>query len=81
MPAKKEHTVEFKQQAVRFVLEEIDPDGSRKHACDRLAPKLSPATQVLDLETSHDELTTCKQTPVPTTRPPQTSEHTPKQSR
>ena len=26
---------------MRFVLEEIEPDESRKHACDRLAPKLS----------------------------------------
>jgi len=41
MPAKKEYTAEFKEQAVRFVLEEIGPDESRKHACDRLAPKLS----------------------------------------
>ena len=41
MPAKKEYTAEFKEQAVRFVLEEIEPDESRKHACDRLAPKLS----------------------------------------
>jgi transposase-like protein len=41
MPAKKEDTAEFKEQAVRFVLEEIEPDESRKHACDRLAPRLS----------------------------------------
>ena len=41
MPARKEYTPEFKDQAVRFVLEEIEPDESRKHACDRLAPKLS----------------------------------------
>lgn len=41
MPAKKEYTAEFKEQAVRFVLEELEPDESRKHACDRLAPKLS----------------------------------------
>ena len=41
MPAKKEYTVEFKEQAVRFVLEELEPDESRKHACDRLAPRLS----------------------------------------
>ena len=26
---------------MRFVLEEIEPDESRKHACDRLAPRLS----------------------------------------
>ena len=41
MPARKEFTPEFKDQAVRFVLEEIEPDESRKHACERLAPKLS----------------------------------------
>ena len=41
MPAKKEYGPEFKDQAVRFVLEEIEPDESRKHACDRLAPRLS----------------------------------------
>ena len=41
MPARKEYTPEFKDQAVRFVLEEIEPDESRKHACERLAPKLS----------------------------------------
>lgn len=41
MPAMKEYTAEFKEQAVRFVLEEIEPDESRKHACDRRAPKLS----------------------------------------
>ena len=36
-----EYTAEFNDQAVRFVLEEIEQDESRKHACDRLAPKLS----------------------------------------
>ncbi len=41
MPARKEYTPEFKDQAVRFVLEEIEPDESRKYACERLAPKLS----------------------------------------
>ena len=41
MPARKEYTPEFKDQAVRFVLEEIEPDESRKQACERLAPKLS----------------------------------------
>ena len=41
MPAKKEYTVEFKEQAVRFVFEEIGPDESRKQACERLAPRLS----------------------------------------
>ena len=41
MPVRKEYTPEFKDQAVRFVLEEIEPDESRKRACERLAPKLS----------------------------------------
>lgn len=41
MPAKKDYTAEFRAQAVRFVLEEIEPDESRKQACDRLAPRLS----------------------------------------
>ena len=41
MPARKDFTPEFKDQAVRFVLEEIEPDESRKHAGEWLAPKLS----------------------------------------
>jgi transposase len=41
MPARKEFTPEFKEQAVRFLFEEIEPDESRKQACERLAPKLS----------------------------------------
>ena len=41
MPPKKEYTPEFKDQAVRFVFEEIGPDESRRQACVRLAPKLS----------------------------------------
>ena len=41
MPVCKEYTPEFKDLAVRFVLEEVEPDESRKHACERLAPKLS----------------------------------------
>jgi hypothetical protein len=32
MPAKKEYTAEFKEQAVRFVLEVFGPDESRKQA-------------------------------------------------
>jgi transposase len=46
MPARKDYTPEFKDQAVRFVLEEIEPDESRSRACERLAPRLSvkPAT-------------------------------------
>jgi transposase len=41
MPANKECTAEFKEQAVRFVLEEIEPDEKRRRAFDRLAPRLS----------------------------------------
>ncbi len=41
MPVRKEYTPEFKDQAVRFVLEEIEPDESRKQACERLGPKLN----------------------------------------
>jgi transposase len=41
MPRRKEFTPGFKDQAVRFVLEEIGLDESRKRACERLAPKLS----------------------------------------
>jgi transposase-like protein len=36
MPVGKEYTAEFKQQAVRFTLEEIELDGSRRQACDRV---------------------------------------------
>jgi transposase len=41
MPRRKEYTPEFKDQAVRFVLEEIGADESRRQACERLAVKLS----------------------------------------
>ena len=41
MPAKREFTPEFKEQAVRFVLESIEPSESRRQACERVAPKLS----------------------------------------
>lgn len=41
MPAKKEYTPEFKEQAVRFVLGSIEPNESRRRACERVAPKLS----------------------------------------
>ena len=41
MPPRKDYTPEFKDQAVRFVLEEIEPDESRRQACERLSPKLS----------------------------------------
>ena len=38
MPVRKDYTPEFKDQAVRFVLEEMEPDESRKQACERLGP-------------------------------------------
>lgn len=46
MPVRKEYTAEFKEQAVRFVFEEIAVDESRSAACERLGPKLNvkPAT-------------------------------------
>ena len=46
MPVRKEYTVEFKDQAVRYVFDEIGPDESRSAAVERLAPKLNvrPAT-------------------------------------
>ena len=46
MPARKDYTPEFKDQAVRFVFEQIEPDESRSAAVDRLAPRLNvkPAT-------------------------------------
>ena len=46
MPARKDYTPEFKDQAVRFVFEEIGPEESRSQACERLGPRLSvkPAT-------------------------------------
>src|SRR4051812_26919006 len=46
MPVRKEYTVEFKEQAVRYVFEEIGPDESRSAAGERLGPKLNvrPAT-------------------------------------
>lgn len=46
MPVKKEYTPEFKQQAVRFVFDEIGPEESRSAAVERLAPRLNvkPAT-------------------------------------
>ena len=41
MPVRKDYTPEFKDQAVRFVFEEIEPDESRTRACERLGPKLN----------------------------------------
>jgi transposase-like protein len=46
MPVRKGYTVEFKEQAVRYVFDEIGPDESRSAAVEGLAPKLNvkPAT-------------------------------------
>ena len=46
MPVRKEYTVEFKEQAVRYVFDEIGPDETRSAAVERLAPRLNvkPAT-------------------------------------
>jgi transposase len=46
MPVRKEYSAEFKEQAVRFVFDEIGPDESRSAAVERLGPKLNvkPAT-------------------------------------
>lgn len=41
MPKLLQYTPEFKDQAVRFVFEEIEPNESRKEACRRLAPKVN----------------------------------------
>ena len=41
MPKMQQYTVEFKDQAVRFVFDEIGPNESRKEACRRLAPKVN----------------------------------------
>ena len=41
MPKMSQYTVEFKDQAVRFVFDAIEPNESRKEACRRLAPKVN----------------------------------------
>jgi transposase len=41
MPKMQQYTPEFKDQAVRFVFESIEPDESRKEACRRLAPNVN----------------------------------------
>ena len=41
MPKFQQYTPEFKDQAIRFVLDGMEPTESRKQACERLAPKLS----------------------------------------
>jgi len=48
MPSRKEYTPGFIDQAVRFALEEIVTDESRKHACERLAPRLSVKAMTQD---------------------------------
>lgn len=47
MPARKEYTAKFKEQAFRFVLEEIESDESCEHASDRFAPKPSVKARTL----------------------------------
>jgi transposase len=47
MPPRKDYTPEFKDQAVRFVFEEIGPEESRSQACERLAPRLSVKSATL----------------------------------
>lgn len=47
MPRRKEYTAEFKEQAVRFVFEEIEPDETRSRAVERLAPRLSMSAATL----------------------------------
>lgn len=47
MPARKDYTPEFKDQAVRFVFEEIAADESRLAACTRLGPRLNVKPQTL----------------------------------
>jgi len=44
MPKRLEYTTEFKEQAVRFVFESIEPTESRKQACERVAVKVKPVT-------------------------------------
>ncbi len=41
MPKRLEYTTEFKEQAVRFVFESIEPTESRKQACERVAVKVN----------------------------------------
>jgi transposase len=47
MPARKDYTPEFKDQAVRFVFEEIGAEESRRQACERLASRLSVKSATL----------------------------------
>lgn len=44
MPRKKEYTAEFEAQAVKLVFEEIEPDESRTHACDRVGAAVVAAS-------------------------------------
>ena len=41
MPRIMQYTKEFRAQAVRFVFDSIEPDESRKEACERLGSSLS----------------------------------------
>ena len=41
MPKRLEYTTEFKEQAVRFVFDSIEPNESRREACERLGSKMA----------------------------------------
>ena len=47
MPKKVEYPTEFKDQAVRLVVAEREPNESRSAACARLGPKLGVKTPTL----------------------------------
>jgi transposase len=47
MAFQKSYTQEFRDQAVRFVFESIEPDETRSGACRRLAPKMSVSFSTL----------------------------------
>ena len=48
MPKRLEYTTEFKEQAVRFVFDSLEPNESRREACERLGSKMAvkPVTLV-----------------------------------
>ena len=47
MPKKVEYTTEFKDQAVRLIVAEREPNESRSAACARLGPRLGVKTPTL----------------------------------
>ncbi len=47
MAFQKNYTKEFREQAVRFVFDSIEPEETRSGACRRLAPKLSVSFSTL----------------------------------